>query len=237
MDGQSTSVLPDKSSPSSEGGSSHHSSPDTTFTAFSIENTHDVSKTAVEGSIKVLLPPAFTLQGVPTRSSPNSKPARSPLLGIHDPFTTSSNLISLPSTSSVGLKLSPTATSFTPSSVNNQSPSSEVPRSSSTSVYQPSNRASAVSLLIATSIPDNTTDNTKLKKSMPPTGLAAVALSPIGPRATTISTGLVADQESSKVRGNSSRLLMISQITTITTPKELSDIFSVSPLLHVCSTL
>ena len=231
MDGHNASVLPDSSSPSSEGDTSHHSTPDTTCTAFSPEDTHDGPKAVAKGGVKVLLPPTFTLQRAPSRGNASYETVRSTPLGAQDPFTASPNVITLPNISNGELKLSPTATSFTPALTNSALASSGSSQSSSFTCHQLPNGTSAVSSLIASSVPDNTTNTTKLKKSLISTG-SAPAISPIGPRAITASVGLAIGQDSPKPRGDSSRLLMISQIATITTPKELTDMFSVCALVN-----
>ena len=212
------------SSPSSGGVDSHHGTPGTKLTEFSPEECHSEQKSGNSGDGKISLPPAFSIQGVPFKISPEV--AEVSAFGIQDPFTTSSSVRIMNHVTSAGIKLSPTAADFTPL---------QSGRVFSISGVKKAAICSTVSYLNATSVPDCETSHLKLTQnilSVP--GSAALTQLPIGqwssshPAVTCSSTESTPSETTSAVL-HSTRYLKISQVLRITAPKQLNAIFMVGP--------
>ena len=231
MDYHQTFSLSNCSPHSSEGVISHHSTPETKLTAFSPEDSRDEPKVVANSGIKIKLPPAFALQGVSNRQIFCGGSSNFASNGAYDPFVTTPNEFSNPITTTIRPKLSPTATSFTPSINNGQIESLENLSPLRDSLV-PGQRSggSAVSYLSATSVPDIAPSPSNFRCNSFTTTYDTV-LSPIGSRVSTSTSSSALDEESSNSQGHS-RYLMISNITRNVSTAELNDKFTVSSSLH-----
>ena len=235
MDGHHSFGL-STSSPSTGDVESLSGTPDTKLTTFSPEDVRGGSKVMANSGIKVNLPPAFALQGVPSRTCLNGRVFKATIMAP-DPFTSTSNVAPFNRMANDGLKLSPTAVSFTPlsaashySSIDGFNPSRQANSGSGLI-----NTTSSVGYLTATSVPDTSPTNSKLKKNLLSVS-AEPLISPIGQRTPSLPISPTTSEDSIKSGnfwdlGEGSRYLMISQVSSTTSPNELNDFF------NVCSSL
>ncbi|MCJ1472839.1 hypothetical protein MMC13_001488 [Lambiella insularis] len=148
-------------SPSSGGAESHRCTPGTKLTDFSPEDTRQKAKPSLHGGVQINLPPAFALHGVPVNSGPNGKASGSSgASGAIDPFTVTPSALRVNGTPTTGIKLSPTAASFSPQQSCTTATNTKLPEPASGTVAiwtsGPADifATSAVSYLNATSVPD-----------------------------------------------------------------------------------
>jgi hypothetical protein len=224
------------SSPSSGGVESNHGTPGTKVTEFSPEETRCEPKIDHKSSIKINNPPAFTLQSISAQVGTTSKGSA---MGIQDPFTTSSNGLSVNASVNSGPKLSPTAATFKPGSlpvkltvVNPTKPKlTNLNSVAGPSTPQQAAPPSSVSYLNATSVPDAVSMHCKPAVHVCVTGSTLQA--PIGPPNITNATIMQPTNEPSfpqflSATIGSSRYLKIGQVPKTTTHKELNSFFTVS---------
>ena len=227
MDGHYSFSTSNCSPYSSEGIASHRSTPDTKLTAFSLEDSRNESKATANSGIKIKLPPAFTLQGSSNKASFYGRSIDPTSIRAHDPFVTTPNDVYDPVVSAIRPKLSPTATSFTPSFRNGQARSIKgSPDIHEYSIPRQRLGASAVSYLNATSVPDTAPQGPNLGADLLTAPHDSLP-SPIGPRAFASMSSAILNKESLNVRG-CSRYLMISNIVKNVSTTELNEIFTVS---------
>ena len=219
-------TAPNGSPHSSEGVFSDHGTPATKLTAFSPEDARDEPKVMANSGIKIHQPPTFTLQGVPIKGSPHGKAARSTNLEAHDPFTTTPSAVTIHGSTLAAPRLSPVATSFTPSAgALNKLPSNSSQPSATRTQRRPMG-VDTVSYLTATSVPDTVWNSTITRNHL--SVVSDTLLSPIGPRAVPASTGPALTEDAFNPMSDCSRYLMISQVSKTTNPQELNEIFTVS---------
>ena len=119
---------------SSEEVESHHGTPATKLSPFSPDQGLEDLKHANQGIVRARVPPPFVLARDQSNFSPNGKVGSAIVPGSQDPFLSVPKLSSNTQSSGDGSKLSPNASSFTPTSLI-ESVSSNGTSSSSTSQY------------------------------------------------------------------------------------------------------
>ena len=104
-------------SPSSEEVESHHGTPATKLSPFSPDLVPEEPKHLSQGIVRTRVPPPFVLARDQSNFGPNGKPGNAILPGSQDPFLSVPDLSSNTQSSGDGSKLSPNASSFTPTSL------------------------------------------------------------------------------------------------------------------------
>ena len=241
MANRTSSDLCSPSSQSSGGVESRRGTPGTKATEFSPEDSRNELKAE---SIKNNYPPAFALQGVPLKFSPNTKAGHTRIIGSHDPFTTTSNVLTVVANHTAGIKLSPTAAAFEPLCSADNIAYAKANDFVHTAIRQPASAASqklaissAVSYLSATSVPDYEPESSTFSKRLVSV-LGGASRQPIGAPAGVNLEGylpssntLPADSKVADV--GSSRNLKVSHLPEGTVLSHLNAIFLVS---HLAST-
>lgn len=125
---------PSASPNSSEEVESHHGTPATKLSPFSPDQVLEDLKHVNQGIVRARVPPPFVLAREQSNFGPNGKAGNSTLPGSQDPFLSVPSLSSNTQSSGDGSKLSPNASTFTPTSLI-ESVSSNGTSSSSTFQY------------------------------------------------------------------------------------------------------
>ena len=125
-----TSVSPN----SSEEVESHHGTPATKLSPFSPDRAPEEPKHINQGIVRTRIPPPFVLARDQSNFGPNGKTGKSIVPSPQDPFLSVPKLSSNTQSSGDGSKLSPNASTFTPTSLI-ESASSNGNSSSSVSLY------------------------------------------------------------------------------------------------------
>ena len=226
---------------SSGDAESHHGTPGTKLTDFSPEDFRGDSKIVSNDKTKPNHPPAFTLQGVPLKFSPDGKSPNLTSSGAQDPFTATTNTRKAGGNAAAGIKLSPTAASFKPAqsgfslaaTLKSEPIQGRIPLSS-VGKHQKASQVACnvlgVSYLNATSVPDLGPSHLKLTQnilSIP----GGASQAPIGPPVTGNLTTLSTSATSSPTDpisecSSSSRYLKI-RVSRDTTQDLLNAIFIV----------
>lgn len=103
---------------SSEEVESHHGTPATKLSPFSPDQVHEDLKHVNQGIVRARVPPPFVLARDQSNFGPNGKAGNSIIVpGSQDPFLSVPNLSSNTQSSGDGSKLSPNASTFTPTSL------------------------------------------------------------------------------------------------------------------------
>ena len=102
---------------SSEEVESHHGTPATKLSQFSPDQVLEDLKHVNQGIVRARVPPPFVLARDQSNFGPNGKVGRSLVPGSQDPFLLVPNLSSDTQSSGDGSKLSPIASTFTPTSL------------------------------------------------------------------------------------------------------------------------
>ena len=219
------------SSPSSRDAESHAGTPDTKLTTFSPEDIRSGPRVTANSGIKVNLPPPFTLQNVPPRAHANGRSLRL-AASAQDPFTSSSSVLATNKNTIDGLRLSPTALSFTPLASTKSQTAKNLEQNRS--ALQQGDSTTSADHLRASPVPDANGQDTMLRHSLLSVP-AEPLLSPIGQRTPFSPTGATPTENSLSSGkfsnlGESSRYLMVSHVLRDTTSKEIDEVFNVSVL-------
>lgn len=118
---------------SSEEVESHHGTPATKLSPFSPNQLLEDIKHPNQGIVRAKVPPPFVLARDQSNFGPNGKVGNTILPGSQDPFLSVPNLSSNTQSSGDGSKLSPNASTFTPTSLIESVSSNDT---SSSSTYQ-----------------------------------------------------------------------------------------------------
>lgn len=102
---------------SSEEVESHHGTPATKLSPFSPDQVLEDIKLINQGIVRARVPPPFVLARDQSNFGPNGKAGKSIVPGSQDPFLSVPNLSSNTQSSGDGSKLSPNASTFTPTSL------------------------------------------------------------------------------------------------------------------------
>ena len=102
---------------SSEEVESHQGTPATKLSPFSPDQVPEEPKHVNQGIVRTRVPPPFVLARDQSNFGPNGKSGKSMMPGSQDPFLSVPNLSSNTQSSSDGSKLSPNASTFTPTSL------------------------------------------------------------------------------------------------------------------------
>lgn len=102
---------------SSEEVESHHGTPATKLSPFSPDQIPEEIKHVNQGIVRTRVPPPFVLARDQSSFGPNGMTGNSMLPGSQDPFLSVPNLSSNTQSSGDGSKLSPNASTFTPTSL------------------------------------------------------------------------------------------------------------------------
>lgn len=102
---------------SSEEVESHHGTPSTKLSPFSPDQVLEDLKQVNQGIVRARVPPPFVLARDQSNFGPNSKTGNLIAPGSQDPFLTIPDLSSKTQSSGDGSKLSPVASTFTPTSL------------------------------------------------------------------------------------------------------------------------
>ena len=237
MADRTSSDLYSSSSPSSGGVESRRGTPGTKVTEFSPEDVRNELKAE---STKNNCPPAFALQGVPLKFSPIAKAGHTRNFESQDPFTTTSNVLTVVANHTAGIKLSPTAAEFEPIRSINNIAYAKAHDSVYTPIRQPTSTIlqqlatpSAVSYLSATSVPDFEPEKSILAEKLESIFVGA-SQQPIGAPAVVhlghVPSVNVSSGKSKVADIGSSRNLKISHLPPGTMLSHLNAVFLVSPL-------
>ena len=222
------------SSPSSGDVESCRGTPGTKATELTPEDSRN--------EVKNTYPP-FALRSVPLKFSPSAEAGHTPNIGRDDPFlTTTSNILTVTSNKTAGIKLSPTAAEFEPLCLADNTAYTEgknfalhtVARQPISAASQKSAVPSAVSLLSATSVPDFGPENATFANRLASI-LGGASCQPIGAPAGVNLEGCppsvkISPAESEVADVGNSRNLKISHLPGGTLLSHLNAIFLVSLL-------
>lgn len=102
---------------SSEEVESHHGTPATKLSPFSPDQVPEEAKHVHQGIVRTKVPPPFVLARDQSNFGPNGKAGNAIVPGLQDPFLSVPRLSSNTQSSADGSKLSPNASTFTPTSL------------------------------------------------------------------------------------------------------------------------
>ena len=120
---------------SSEEVESHHGTPATKLSPFSPDEVPEEPKHISQGIVRTRVPPPFVLARDQSNFGPNGKSGSAIVPGSQDPFLSISDLSSNAKSSGDASKLSPNASTFTPTSLIESASSNS--NSSSSGCYHP----------------------------------------------------------------------------------------------------
>lgn len=216
---------------SSEEIESHHGSPETKLTAFSPEDTRLQPRLAEYKTVRSNLPPAFTLgQPQDGPGSTNGVGNINPF-GYQDPFVTNSSAVYRPRSPRPQPRLSPGASSFTPSECREWGSGPGLKSSWESGVANPQYQGSFSKIGYlpkpSTCTPTNDGNSEQSRApTMPKSPTSQLSLAPQNSALKIEVVPLKIGYFSSD--GETSRSLIISDASPRTSPKEIDEFFSVS---------
>lgn len=221
---------PSGSPNSSEEIESHHGTPETKLSVFSPEEFRAQSKASSYGTGRSNLPPLFTLGNSQGKPSSKLNGSKTPTFGYQDPFVVNSGIIPVTPTFDDPTKLSPTASSFTPLSLRQSSPNRNVLQNLQMHLHKGGIQSGSPGLVPFSTyaVSDSTSITANPEKypvsaeratsqTIPTSSSCHLSIEVVPPK-----IGLFSSD------GETSRSLMISQVSRKTSTKEVEEFFSVS---------